>query len=636
MPLLQPMPNGVKTPPSRRRFTLSGRHYLFSAVFFLRLVILARLAQSAFLLPTRGDMYFYNDWARRILHGEFTDPSAFYGLPLYPYLLALIYTISGYNPFVPALLQALLEAGTAVLIYQIALRVFPVIQPGAGVRSTSAGRRFVATNSRELLAALPALAWGFFVPAQAYSVVLMPTAWLVFVFWFIVWRLVRNSAAPSIRECLVLGLLVGVSAMGVATILFLVPLVLAALFLKPKIDNHWPRPILAAALLFVGIAAGTSPCWIHNYFIARDPVFLSAHSGINFWIGNNPDANGYPRFPPGLRAGQAAMLQDSITAAESAAGHPLLRAEVSAYWSARAKSYIAHDFGGWLRLLLLKLRNLCSAFQYDDLSIVNILREQKIILPGIYFGLVAALSLPGMFFAWRLAPRSRWIIAAIFLHSAALLSVFITERYRLPLVPGLLILAVFGLSIFWQSFVAKRYRVLLVYLALLAGSTLLVSWPQRNPSLWALDAYNSGWQALESGDLALAEKKLLMARSYVPDNAETNFALGNLRLAQNDAAQAKLSFSKTLSLDPRHKGALNNLGVIALQERDWDQAENYFRTALEIEPRNAKTHYLLAQSIFEKGDPDNARLEIEQALMLSPDQPEFHDLKDKIDKASPR
>jgi Tetratricopeptide repeat len=635
MPLLQAMPNGIKTPPSRRRFTLSGCHYLFSAVFFLRLVILARLAQSAFLLPTRGDMHFYNDWARRILQGELTDHSAFYGLPLYPYLLAFVYTIFGYNPFVPALLQAVLEAGTAVLIYQIALRVFPVTQPGAGARSTTAIGRFIATNSRELVAALPALAWGFFVPAQAYSVVLMPTSWLVFVFWLVVWRLVKNSAAPSIRECLALGLLIGVSAMGVATILFLVPLILAALFLKSRIDNRWSYRVAAAALLFVGIAAGTSPCWIHNYFIARDPVFLSAHSGINFWIGNNPDANGYPRFPPGLRAGQAAMLQDSITAAESAAGHPLPRAEVSAYWSAKAKRYLAHDPGGALRLLLIKLRNLCSAFQYDDLSIISILREQRIILPGIYFGLVAAFALPGMFFGWRLSPNSRWIIAAIFLHSAALVSVFITERYRLPIVPGLLIFAVFGLSIFWQSLVAKQYRSLLVYLALLAASTIFVSWPQRTPSLWALDAYNSGWQALESGDLALAERKLQLARSYVPDNAETNFALGNLRLAQGDIPAAKAKFMETLSLDRRHKSALNNLGIVAMREKDWSWAENYFRAALEIEPQDAKTHYLLAETLLEKGNRPDAAREIEEALKISPSQREFRKFKDKIDTVTP-
>ena len=70
-------------------------------------------------------MYFYNDWAQRILHGDLSDPLAFYGLPGYPYLLAFLYKIFGYNPFIPGFLQALLDSGTALLIYRITLRVLP-------------------------------------------------------------------------------------------------------------------------------------------------------------------------------------------------------------------------------------------------------------------------------------------------------------------------------------------------------------------------------------------------------------------------------------------------------------------------------------------------------------------------------
>ena len=78
--------------------------------------------------------------------------------------------------------------------------------------------------------------------------------------------------------------------------------------------------------MLAGVLLGASPAGIHNYYLARDPVFLSAHSGVNFWIGNNPVANGYPKFPPGLHAGQEAMLKDSIASAEkvcrSASGIP--------------------------------------------------------------------------------------------------------------------------------------------------------------------------------------------------------------------------------------------------------------------------------------------------------------------------
>src|SRR5438105_1288094 len=190
--------------------------------------------------------------------------------------------------------------------------------------------------------------------------------------------------------------------------------------------------------------------------------------------------------PPGLRAGQAAMLQDSIDAAESAAGHPLKRGEVSHYWSAKARDYIERDPGGWLRLLVLKFRTFWSAFQYDDLSIVTILREQRVTFPGIYFGLVAAFALPAVVLGWKNAPAGRWVTSAIVLQMLALLPVFTTERYRLSVVPGLLVFAASGLVMFFNNVAAGSFRPALADIALLAVFTIVVVRPRHDPSLWAL------------------------------------------------------------------------------------------------------------------------------------------------------
>ena len=615
------MPMSLKTEPPAGRFPLGPGYLIFLLAFGLRLGALVRLTHSSLLIPSRGDMHFYNDWARQILHGQFSQPLAFYGLPGYAYLLAGLYKIFGENPFIPGLLQAALDAGTAVLIFCIGITILKTIT------STS-------NTEARLVAALSAIGWIFFVPAQAYSVVLMPTAWFVFVFWFVVWRLARTEVGPTLGECFLLSLLVGFTATAVATVLAVVPLMLAGLVWKT--GNRGSRTLVTRlALLIVGLAIGTAPCWIHNYFVAHDPVPLSAHSGINFWIGNNPQANGYPRFPPGLRAGQAAMLQDSIDQAEISAGRPLKHAEVSRYWSDKARTFIATQLGTWLQLLGVKLRNFWSAFQYDDLSIITILREQGVIFPGLYFGVIAAFAIPGIFLSWKVAAVSRWILAAIALSMIALLAVFITERYRLVVVPGLLIFAALGLLIFWEKIVSGKMRSSALYLAILLLSTIFVAWPQRDPSLWALDAYNAGWQALETNNFVLAEKKLAIAHAYVPENSETLFAIGNLRLAENNPNIASAFYHAVLKLDPRHKGAFNNLGIIALDTADYETAENWFRHAENIDPRNAKTHFLLAKTLLAKNDPDAARGEIDAAIALRSDQPEFIDLKSKIENRVP-
>ena len=600
------------------RLHLQAAHYVFLAVLLVRFCVLGRLAGSAFLVPTRGDMRFYDDWAQAIVGGQFTDHHAFYGLPGYAYLLAALYKLCGYGPYVPELLQALLDAGTALLLYKIGVTLARQSNKGGG----------------QIAGLVAAAAWAFCVPAQTYAAVLMPTAWFIFVFWFILWRIIKNQSAPDWSEALLLSLLVGLTATATATILFLIPLLVCAIGLKPAIPTRSHFRIVGCALVLFGVAIGTSPCWSHNYFVARDHVFLSAHSGINFWIGNNPDANGYPRFPPGLRAGQAAMLQDSIDVAEAAAGHPLKRGEVSQYWSAKARDYVGQHPLAWLRLVALKLRNFWSAFQYDDLSIITSFREQGVTTPGIYFGLLAALALPAMALTWYAAPLGRWIVAAIFLQMLALLPVFTTERYRLVIVPGLAVFAAWGLLNFFNKLASGKFWPVLAYVALLIGSTLFVSWPQHNPSLWALDAYNSGWQALESENLPLAERKLELARAYVPDNAEINFALGNLKLAQNDPATAQSFYRAVLELDPKHNGAFNNLGVIALEASQFGEAEKWFRSAENVDPRNAKMHFLLAKTLLKENDPASAKVEIETALRLKPKQPEFNALKEEIESNS--
>ncbi len=595
--------------------SLSGGHYVFAAVFIVRLVVLIRLASLPLLLPTGGDMHFYDEWAKQILHGHWTDHQAFYGLPLYPFILALLYQVFGYGPFVPGFFQICLDAGTAVLIYKITVRAM-----ASGADKT--------TKARNIVGIATAAAWCFFLPAQAYSTILMPTAGAVFVLWFLFWQIVRTENAPSRWRCFVCGVLIGVAATGVATILFLIPLFLFAIFVRRNHTNLDARGT-AAALLLLGVFAGTSPCWLHNSFVARDPVFLSAHGGINLWLGNNPAATGYPRFPD-LHAGQSEMLRDSIDQAETAAGRALKHSEVSRYWSGKARDYILTNPSAWLKLLARKIGNFWNAFEYDDLGVIAILREQGVVFPGLRFALVAVLGLSGAVFSWRAFPASRWIAAAMGLQLLAILPVFVTERYRLAVVPGLLVLADLGLVRLWNRCVSGNYGVAVLQLWVVAISAWFVTIPRRDPSLWALDAYNSGRFALETNNLPLAEEHLVRAHTLVPDNAETNFALGNLRFAQGGSLAAKAYYEAALRIDSKHKGVLNNLGVLALDHDQPAAAVDYFQRALALEPRNAKAHYLLAKALDLAGNRDEARLEAARALELGPDQPEFKALQDQL------
>ena len=624
-------------PPARPRRRLSPAAIVFACVLLVRLGVLFLASDSTEILPNQGDMKFYSDWAQRIDAGQWTDHRAFYGLPGYAFWLALIYKVIGYQPFVVSLFQQVLEACTATLLFLLAPLAF-----------TRAGDEDDARSRRRgwLIGGLAAAGWTFCLPAQAYSLVLMPTTYLICAFWFVVWWTLRARAGggrPRTLAFLGLGLLMGVVAMMVANILFLVPFVLAAICLRREWHPFpWRARASAAALLVGGVFAGASPCALHNYLAAGEPVFLSAHSGINFFIGNNAQANGYPLVPPPLHTDQAGMLNDSIRWAEKAEGRPLKRVEVSAYWSGRAHEFIAEHPAQWLRLEGTKLGNFWNGFPYDDLGLLTPLREEGVLLPGIGFGVAAMFGLPGMLLAvWR-RPRSRWVAAAVLLHMASLLTVFVTERYRLAAVPGLLLLGSFGvvemagelatLTTRWRTPVAARPFAAVtagLYTLVFAAAVFATHRPVGS-DLRSLDSYNSSLADIEQGKYDRAINKLQHVLQDVPDNAETYFALGNAYLGQEDFEHAKACYRRTVQLDPQHYRALNNLGVIAYEQKLWLPAERLLGASLSIEPGDAKTNYLLACVRLERGDREGARAPAAEALRLRPDREDYRKLNDEL------
>jgi tetratricopeptide (TPR) repeat protein len=611
-------------------------------------------------LPEGDDMKFYTDWGLRIAHGQWTDHHAFYGLPGYAYLLALIFTlVRQFDPFTVGFLQALLSAGISVLLWKISREIFTA-SAGEGKGTSSASPARISERMPDIVGIGAALAWTFFTPAQAFSAVLMPTIWQIFAYYLCVWFAVKTREASWWHPWLALGVFAGVIAMMVATILFAVPLLIVAIFKSVARDRPWaargPRVAGAIALLIAGLYVGASPAWIHNYFIAREPVMLSAHSGINFWIGNNPVATGYPKMPPGIRSTQEGLLKDSITLAEVDAGKKLTRAEVSRYWTARANAYISTHFFDWLKLMGVKFGNFWNAYQYDDVSIIKLLRDEGVLPPGLTFGFIAALGLAGLWpTLWRY-PKSGWVVAAVLLHMCALMPVFVTERYRLAAVPGLMIIAASGLWIFWEDLAYGRRGGVATYIVLCAAAAWFVSIPRKDIGLWSLDHYKAGIRATKAAQIEQsakhytdaetafdrAQQNLETAYRYVQNNAEINFALGNLWLARSgqpstddrtktaDRTRAKLFYRRALELDPRHSPTMINLGIVARDENYLPTAEKFFAMAILVDPEDPKTHFLMALTLKEEGKTDAARTEVERALQLRPADKQIQALRDQL------
>ena len=344
----------MQRPFFKKPLATSGVLWIFIFSLLVRTVVLARFADTPFLIPKGDDMYFYHSWAIRILGGQWTDHQAFYGLPGYAFFLALVYSVVGIQPFVVGLLQTVVAALTSVIIYRLGCETFALVR-----NDDRTDRR--APFPETLISAIAAVGWALFLPSQVFTVILMPTCWLVLIYWGCLLWLMRVQSDSLWKPWLFLGLVIGFVAVFIATVLFLWPLVLATICFnvgkQKAIGPRWMSRLAAAAIFVAGVFAGASPAWIHNYFIAHEPVLLSAHSGLNLWIGNNPVANGYPRIPPGLRASQDGLLRDSVTLARKLSGKDLSRSEVSRFWSDHANQWIRENRGTWFRLIATKISN---------------------------------------------------------------------------------------------------------------------------------------------------------------------------------------------------------------------------------------------------------------------------------------
>ena len=113
-----------------RKRSITPAIWIFIAALTVRLAVLFWFYNSPFFLPDGGDMKFYHGWALKILHGQWSDHKAFYGLPGYPFFLAAIYSVVTLFAslklavLVVGILQCVAEAVTTMLIYKIAEQIF--------------------------------------------------------------------------------------------------------------------------------------------------------------------------------------------------------------------------------------------------------------------------------------------------------------------------------------------------------------------------------------------------------------------------------------------------------------------------------------------------------------------------------
>ncbi len=390
---------------------------VWGAAFALRLLYIFQSQRSPFYDFPLVDAKTYTQAAAAMALGHFGD-QPFWQPPLYPHFLGVLYALFEPSFTLPRLVQAALGATLCLLIFRLG-RVF---SPAVGY-----------------LAAGLAACYGPFIFFEAE---LLPPALALVLNLLALWALLW-AAEGRPRRLLLPGFLFGLAALCVANVLAFVPV--AALWLV------WVRRgrLVGVAALLLGTALAVTPVTLRNYYVGGDWVLISYNAGLNFYIGNNAQYDETVAIQPG-----PAWLE--LTARPRAEAGVTQPSAQSDFFFAEAWDFIRHQPLAYLKLLLYKLylfwhgdeigrnQDLYFARQYAPLLQV-LLWKYGVAFP---FGLLAPLALVGLGLSYRngLLRRPEPLLLALFAgaYMLTVVAFFISARYRLPVVPILLIFAAYG------------------------------------------------------------------------------------------------------------------------------------------------------------------------------------------------
>jgi tetratricopeptide (TPR) repeat protein len=556
----------------------------------LALVLLAATPRAVFLVQARGNLYFnefndfpfYHNWAQAILQGQ-PGPTVFPMGPLYPYLLALFYGVFGTRPEPVLWLQALMGALSCALIAILGRMVF--------------GRK---------VGLLAGLLGAVYAPAIFYTgVLLTATALYLLNLSMLIsvhWALARRRWYVWI----VPGILLGLSALGRANVLFFLPFLWVGIFhLARNLGPGRLRCLGAMAVLLLGVLLTLAPVTAHNVTKGHDLVPLTSNMGLNLYIGNNPDAPGYYQEPRGLYLDGGDFL--GYRAARALTGEELKPSQVSRFWSRRALEFAVEQPGVLAGLTLRKLLFFWNAYEIPQAEHLGFFERFAPLLnwPWLGFSVIGPLGLLGM--ALSLGP-GRWRRAYFLLTFVGALMIatvlfFILARLRLQVCSVLLIFAAYALIWLWDALNTRRRRPLVpAFLALIALS-LLVNWrlPVLDPARDLAKSHNllATHHALE-GDLQGALREYNRSLAIAPQLATTYLDLAQIYHALGRFDEVWGLQRKALEVDPQVAMAHLNMGNLYAQDGRWDRAIAEYRAEIASNPYNAQAYEKLAAAEREK------------------------------------
>jgi tetratricopeptide (TPR) repeat protein len=655
----QPAPRDGAKEPQRGRAGAAARLSTIGipaaiALFalLLRIIYLLELRATPLFHSPGLDSAYYIDRARAIAAGDWIGSEVFFMGPLYPYLLAILNLIVGSSTLNLLLTQSILGSLGPVLLYLLGCRLFDRPTAIAAALGMAAYGMLILYDNQFLMEWLLTL---------LSLLVLVQLAWV----------------GPRTRTATLVfgGALLGIAALGRASLLLFVPGALVWLWLGGRAGAGAGSARGAApgegastrhpaakrtrwiAAYLAGVALVITPVTVRNTIVGNDLVLVTSNGGLNFFIGNNPLGRG-TYLPLDQVARAAGVTETAIdiswmitdpagrTVAEAAAGRSLKPSEVSSFYAGRALDYIRSQPGRALRILGRKLLLFWNATEIAQIEDPALYRDLIPLLraPLVGFGLAGPLALLGFGLALARPRRRPLILVTLFVATFTLSVVlfFVTARYRAPIVPALLLLAAFA-----AVELVRRARG-----ALHGGGGNLVrtlGWPLAafaglavvaHLNLVTIDraaAYISLGIALsDEGRNEEAIAALEKAVAHSPRDPVSRYNLGAAFLKAGRLEAAAATFRDAVTMMPASIAGWGGLGESHARLGQAADAAAAFRRAATLAGNDAYFWMRLGGAEFAAGRPDSARVALDRGLALDPGNPTIHSLLEEMKRSQQR
>lgn len=568
---------------------------IFGAALILRLIYWFLMRRYNFFYDYPGsDVVYYQDWAREIAQGEWIGTKTFFGLPLYPYFLAVLERLSLGNAALIRLAHLVLGSLNCVLTFLLADKI---------------GSRKTAVAAGLLMAANFVMIY--------YDWRMMPVTLIVFLSLVIILAFLDFDSLEKKRERFLLGCLIGLTALGDGKMLIFAGCVL--IYLLYRLRRSPPVRFLKVALpLVMGLMIPLTVTGARNKIVGGDWVWISAQQGLSFYVGNHAGARGVFDNPYFIRPTHAGQDEDQVLTAEMLAQRRLTPVQVSDFWKGQALAFIKTQPMDYLRLVGKKLRLFFTETQdaYDPDLLFQ--REWKSFWDFNPFLLMCPLAVIGMAACRR---RQGTVYINLLLLSQLMITLifFLTHRHRAAIFPFLIIYEAAAVSWLIEQGRFKNFRAVSPALGFLALS-LCVFKPQVMADedaafyRWA----NAGTVYEKKKDLPRAREYYGKAWTLRPHDINAMYNLATVSAMEGDFVSAKAYYERILALHPFHVDALYNLGFAEENFGNYDKSLEYYRRVLALQPQSPDALFQTAQVYQKEGNCTLAEGYYLQLLHLKP------------------